>query len=299
MNNPLVSVIVVAYNASKSIIETLDSIKSQTYSPLELIVADDCSTDDTAVKCEKWLSENSNRFIKSKIIVNEKNMGNSTNLNVGIRASSGQWVKAIGDDLLVENAIEMNMTFATENNSNFISSQFKRFVDETGEILNVVPANDYQFPISIQHQFITHIKSKLSAPSPTWFFKRDLYDSVGGFNEKYKFSDDMPFLFKALKSGNTVSYMPKVTVLYRVTQNSLSNSRNKTGKQKQAYWQSRYDYFKDLIAPELKKNKLYGTLIRKRLLFFFYKKKIFSHDDSFKRYFYGAFYTIISKFENF
>ena len=109
MKTPLVSIVVASYNASKTIIETLESIKAQTYSPLELIVADDCSQDDTAVKCEEWLAKNQNRFVRSKLIVNEENKGISANFNIGVRASSGEWVKIFGDDILLPDAIEKNV----------------------------------------------------------------------------------------------------------------------------------------------------------------------------------------------
>lgn len=146
MSNPIVSVIVVSYNASRTILETLESIRLQTYSPLELIIAEDHSTDDTALKCEKWLAENSKRFISSKLIVNEKNLGVSANLNVGIRASSGEWIKVIGDDVLLPDAIERNVNFASVNNCNIIVSMMQLFIEETGEKLNTIPAKDYQFP---------------------------------------------------------------------------------------------------------------------------------------------------------
>ncbi|MDR0890977.1 MAG: glycosyltransferase [Endomicrobium sp.] len=53
-NNPLVSVCVITYNSSKYVLETLESIKTQTYQNIELIVSDDCSTDDTVEVCENY-----------------------------------------------------------------------------------------------------------------------------------------------------------------------------------------------------------------------------------------------------
>ena len=58
INCPLVSVIVVTYNSSKYIIETLDSIKNQTYSNLEIIITDDSSNDMTMSRINNWLDRN-------------------------------------------------------------------------------------------------------------------------------------------------------------------------------------------------------------------------------------------------
>lgn len=299
MSNPLVSIIVITYKASNSIVETLDSIKSQTYSPLELIIAEDCSPDDTADKCKQWLDENSDRFINSKLIVNKENKGISANTNIGIRASSGEWIKIVGDDLLLSDAIENNLNFAIENNCDIVTSRARRFVSETGEELDVVPVDDFVFPVSNHDQYIEHIKTRLIAPSPTWFYKRELFDKLGGYNEHFRLLDDMPFLLKLLQSGYVLSYLPKITLLYRITQTSLSSSSGKTGKQKQPYFESRSGYYHELVVPELKKNKLYRTLIRKNILHFLYKKKIFSPDKSVMRYFYGSLFTLVSKFEKF
>ena len=134
METPLVSVVVISYNASKSIIETLDSIKSQTYSPLELIIADDCSKDDTAIKCKDWLTVNQGRFVRSKLIVNEENKGISANFNIGIQASTGEWIKIFGDDILLPDAIEKNVAFAIEKDCDIVFSRMNHFSEEEVQV---------------------------------------------------------------------------------------------------------------------------------------------------------------------
>lgn len=55
IKNPLVSVIVITYNSSKYVLETLNSVAAQTYDNIELIISDDCSKDNTVEICRNWL----------------------------------------------------------------------------------------------------------------------------------------------------------------------------------------------------------------------------------------------------
>jgi glycosyltransferase involved in cell wall biosynthesis len=91
--NTLVSVIIVTYNSSEFIIETLESVKEQSYKIIELIITDDASTDNTVLKCEQWLSENKSHFLSTKLITIDKNSGIVANRNRGLSAASGEWVK--------------------------------------------------------------------------------------------------------------------------------------------------------------------------------------------------------------
>ena len=295
MKHPLVSVVVLSYNAEKSIVETLDSIKSQTYSPLELIIADDCSKDDTAIKCKEWLAVNQNRFTRTQLIVNEENKGIPANLNIGIRASSGEWIKSFGDDILLPNAIEQYIDFIADNDCNIVFSRMSFFSDETREEMQIRPKDDYRLPVSNHEQYLAQIQNKLGTNSPTWFYKRELYDRLGGFDEHFRLFDDLPFAHKILESGDVFSYMPKLTVLYRVTNTSVSNSRKLTGEQKRASFESRYAVYRELQVPALKKYRLWGALLNYDLAYFFQKKKIYSRDNSLARYFYGAFSFVFYK----
>src|SRR5450759_2313112 len=100
-DQPLVSIIVVTYNSSKYVLETLESAKAQTYQNIELVVSDDCSTDDTVEICRKWIEENNDRFVRTTLVTSPENKGIPANCNRGIKASKGEWIKLIaGDDLL-------------------------------------------------------------------------------------------------------------------------------------------------------------------------------------------------------
>ena len=58
----LISIVVITYNAEHTIEKALDSVAAQTYQRLELIVTDDCSTDDTLDVVSRWMSKHTQRF---------------------------------------------------------------------------------------------------------------------------------------------------------------------------------------------------------------------------------------------
>ena len=67
-DNSVVSVCVITYNSSKYVLETLESIRMQSYQNIELIICDDCSKDDTVEICKRWIQSYSARFINVLLI---------------------------------------------------------------------------------------------------------------------------------------------------------------------------------------------------------------------------------------
>ena len=101
MENKLVSVRVVSYNSAQTILDTLESIRKQTYQNIELIVSDDCSKDNTVELVYNWLEANKSRFVRTELITVPFNTGTSANVNRSIKACHGEWIKGIAaDDIL-------------------------------------------------------------------------------------------------------------------------------------------------------------------------------------------------------
>jgi len=233
VTNSLVSVIVITYNSSQYVIETLESIKTQTYKNIELIISDDCSTDETVTICIKWINENKENFVRTELIIQTKNSGLPANCNRGVNASKGEWVKIIaGDDLLVNDAIETIVGFVQEKDCDVLVTQYKPFYNVSGErsygdvYPNTTIAQQF-FNKSPQAQFKLLIKEKYIFILGL-FVKRELIEVLEGFNEKYRLIEDLPFLIKISQEGYAYSYLPKVTLLYRYHLDSISHSKNST-----------------------------------------------------------------------
>jgi len=102
--NPSISIICVSYNHSKYIIECLNSVKNQTYNNIELILADDASSDNSVEIFEKWLKEN-NFPVKKNF--HTKNIGLVRTLNECIKLATGKYIKYLScDDFLHPEFIE-------------------------------------------------------------------------------------------------------------------------------------------------------------------------------------------------
>ena len=112
---PLVSIIVITYNSSKYVLETLESAKAQTYQNIELIVSDDCSTAIQWKSVREWI-EKQRTICSYGVNYRRKNTGIPANCNRGVKAAQGEWVKLIaGDDILYNNCIEANIEYAKKS----------------------------------------------------------------------------------------------------------------------------------------------------------------------------------------
>jgi len=110
--NPLVSVVMPAYNAEKTVLAAIESVICQTYGNFELIVIDDCSKDNTyAIICDA--SEKDDRI---KVYRNEKNSGVSETRNRGISLAKGEYIALLdSDDMWLEGKLEAQMKLMTEH----------------------------------------------------------------------------------------------------------------------------------------------------------------------------------------
>jgi len=136
MDNPLVSIIVITYNSSKYVLETLESAKAQTYQNIELIVTDDCSTDDTVEICGNWIEKNKERFVRTELVKSDTNTGIAPNCNRGLKVAKGEWVKYIaGDDILFSDCINQNINYILSNpTASFIFSDLKIIGEKYREV---------------------------------------------------------------------------------------------------------------------------------------------------------------------
>ena len=252
MKEELVSIVVVSYNSSKTIIQTLDSIRNQTYQKLELIISDDCSIDNTVAICKEWLSQYEERFERSVIIEATHNTGVCGNLNRGINASTGTWIKApAADDLLCDDAIEEYMKFCSSNEACKVCVSDAYFINEEGILLSSERKTSIWATFlemmgkSLKEQKKQVQQDKL-CPGPPMFFSREAWNVFGGYVEKYKFADEWSAQYAFVKNGFMIYPIKKKLIYYRVSDNSLCHSLTDNRSNV-----SQLAFAKDVVIPNL------------------------------------------------
>lgn len=224
---PLVSVVVVTYNSEEYVLDTLNSIYSQSYENIELIISDDASKDETVKICRDWGMEYSSRFKNFKILEASVNAGVPTNCNKGVRAGIGEWLKIIaGNDALLEDCIESNIKYIRKNNAEICFSRVRYFnekLDDECEIKEhkLIQSVFLNNILDAQRQFNSLCFNNTIA-APTIFMKRDLFDKVGGFEEWYRWCEDWPMWLKITSYGYPIHFNSYPSVKYRVRSTSIS-----------------------------------------------------------------------------
>lgn len=250
-STPLVSVVVITYNSSKYVLETLESIKSQTYVNIELVVSDDCSRDETITLVQDWLDTHRSRFTDCKLLVAAQNKGIPGNCNQGLQAASGEWVKYIaGDDYLLPGCISTFINAVQQNSrcSCFVSDMY---VIHNGVINTIYQVLPYHFPANAGIQLDNFIRYK-SIPGPALFFKRETLTTIGGFDERYPGLEDYPLYIRLTLAGYWFHVINKPTVIYRIHGESITQTPG-------SFFTNSYNaHFNDVIKPLIVERKLHG-----------------------------------------
>ena len=260
---PLVSVIVITYNSAKYVIETLESIRSQTYRNIELVVSDDCSNDKTVELTKDWMSRNSQFFTNSKLVATVKNSGVAINCNNGLNNASGTWIKLIaGDDLLEPFAIRSYLDFIYhEKDARVVISNCTYFGLKSGK----ADFPEYFGLLSAKGQlnyFLVHL-----APSfgPTGFAHRETLLEVGGYDETYPMIEDIPISLRLHSKNVKIYLLSECLVKYRISSEGISSGPKFSDR----FW----EMINALILPYTKKNKFFLVYIHYRIEYFLYKNR--------------------------
>tara|TARA_B100000768_G_scaffold105716_1_gene98177 strand:+ start:232 stop:1119 length:888 start_codon:yes stop_codon:yes gene_type:complete len=123
------SIIIPTYNREKHILKTLDSVFNQKYSKYEIIVVDNCSTDNTRQLLQPLIDENKIQFIQ-----HDKNYERAKSRNTGMNIAKGDFVTFLdSDDIMYKNCLSDAFDFSTKNTKyNFFHNHYE-FINENGE----------------------------------------------------------------------------------------------------------------------------------------------------------------------
>jgi glycosyltransferase involved in cell wall biosynthesis len=241
---PLVSVVIPAFNAAQTLSQTIRSVLAQTYAPIEIVVVDDGSTDDTAQVLDSFGSA-----IKC---VRKPNGGLASARNAGCAAAQGEYIALLdADDLCTPQRIALQVTaFKAAPDAVLICSDFDAFsADSTNKPRHAATyysavhetADGFAglFPVKQQLQTALEqtpliLRTGTLYPvlalgnvvhPPTCMFRRGLFTAVGGFDESIRNMCDWDWLVRASRYG-AFGYIEASLLRYRLSETQLSGSKH-------------------------------------------------------------------------
>ncbi len=208
MTPPLVSCIVPVFNGERYLKEALESIRAQTYRPLEIIVADDGSTDGTAAVVADYGAQV--RYLR------QPTAGPSATRNLGLRAAQGEFVAFLdADDLW---------------HPEKLARQMARFQARPDLDVCVTHVKNFWIPELSQEaeRYKDHPRAQALPGyiSGTLLTRRSVFDAVGPFNSELWFGDAMEWFLRATERGVVMELLPDVLTNHRLHHANIARRLN-------------------------------------------------------------------------
>lgn len=215
MKQPLISVIIPSYNRQNSIDKSIESVLSQSYKNLEIIVVDNRSIDNTP----KILAEYSKKDSRIKVIENEQDLSLVKTLNKAIKISTGEYIARLDDDdtWLDANKIEKQVNFLEADQDYVLVGTGFVAVNEHGvEISRTLLPQEHRQIIDAMLFRCLFIHSAV-------VFRRDMFEALGGYNEALEVGEDYDLWLRMGRVGKMYN-VPEYIVSYRESGKKLSRT---------------------------------------------------------------------------
>ena len=217
-NFPLVSVICLSYNHEAYVVEALNSVINQTYPNIELLIADDFSTDHSVGKIQDWLKNHPNVFF----LANEKNLGNTKTFNQLAKKAKGEFIIDLAaDDILLPNCIEKQVNAFQNSNYRSLGIVYGNLIeiDEKGNFIsNYYTEEDHPESGNIYKMVIGRTTKICSVSS---MIKKSVLEKLGYYDENLAY-EDLDLWIRTSREYE-FEYIPEILAKKRVLSHSLSS----------------------------------------------------------------------------
>lgn len=218
--NPLISVIIPAWNVETTVRDAVESALSQAITPLEVIVVDDGSVDRTA----DVIASIDSPLVR---LIRQENRGQSAALNRGVAESRGAYIKFLdADDLLNPHHLASQLEVLSGDQTMLASCRWGYFVDNPAKpmIRAEFTNRDYQSPIEWIVDSLTMDEGMMGGWM--WLIPRALLERAGGWDEQLSLNNDFDFSIRLLLASSGVRFAPGAVYCYRKGVNeALSGGR--------------------------------------------------------------------------
>jgi len=196
-NKAQINVIIPVYNGERYLAETIESVLAQTYRPVEVIVVDDGSTDESARIAKS--------FGFSIRYYYQPNLGTAAALNRGIELACGDYFAFLGaDDLWTEDRIRLQMAaFDAHPNVDIVSGHVKQFLSP-------------ELDESVKRKIHYSIELIPGHVLPAMLIKREVFFRVGLFETNWEVGAEMSWYLRAMEIGLHIMILPDLVLLRRL-----------------------------------------------------------------------------------
>ena len=212
-----VSVVIPTLNASETIKHSIDSVLLQTTLPIEIVVVDNLSTDDTVSK----INEISRNSIVPIILEHCPQKGSGPARNRGVTASHGNLIAFLdSDDQWFPSKLEEQLKLHC-GRTKFISGTYAEYINPSEKKIG----SSYMFKSNGEAFHQIYSQYRLPMVLSSWMILKDDFCDLSGFNPEFLVAQDFEFFFRALKSGFSVGVIQKNLVKYHTSETSISTKR--------------------------------------------------------------------------
>jgi len=226
MTQPLVSIIILNYNAGQILLDCFESVIKTNYDNFEIIIVDNASEDKSYRKCKE-------KFERTRIIENEKNLGYCEGNNIGIREAKGDYIVILNPDTIVEsNCIEELISAYSKFGEGLyqpkiLSLNEKQVLQSTGNMIHVFGFGFAKDKGRKDEEVGEEIKKIGYASGTCLFTSKSVLEKVGLLDSfLFLYHDDLDLGWRASQIGINSYYVPK-SKIYHVESYSLKWSAKK------------------------------------------------------------------------
>lgn len=202
---PLVTIFTLVYNTGEHVIPALEAIKAQLYRPVEHVIIDDCSKDDSVGIIEAWIAKNN---YACKFIKHQQNKGICYSINEAIREANGKYIFGISDDIMFPDKLVNDVKMLEENPDYGMvhSRTLIRYMDRNEEEPLYYKSSESPNP------FRDFLRGKMMISAVTVTYRKEVFSQVGYFDEG-GFIEDFDMFLRIL-SKYKVGHIKRFSVIY-------------------------------------------------------------------------------------